>query len=100
MDAVPAPLQGTVVSIDVAPGDVVQPRQQVAVIESMKMEHVVTAVLSGVVVDVVVHVGATVKQGDALVMVEAAAASTGAVDAEAAREIDIGSVRPDLEEVL
>ncbi len=100
MDAVPAPLQGTVVSIDVAPGDVVQPRQQVAVLESMKMEHVVTAVSSGVVVDVLVQVGATVKQGDALVTVEAVAGSTDGVVAVEAGEFDLGSVRPDLEEVL
>ena len=41
--AVAAPLQGTVVSLDVADGDLVRPGQQIAVIESMKMEHLVTA---------------------------------------------------------
>src|SRR5215470_1002956 len=41
--AVPAPLQGTVVSIDVAEGDLVRPGQQIAVLESMKMEHLVNA---------------------------------------------------------
>ena len=42
-EAVPAPLQGTVVAIEVSEGDLVRPGQQIAVIESMKMEHLVTA---------------------------------------------------------
>ncbi len=44
-DTVPAPLQGTVITIEVAEGDLVRPGQQIAVIESMKMEHLVTAPL-------------------------------------------------------
>ena len=36
---VPAPLQGTIVAIEVAEGDLVRPGQQIAVLESMKMEH-------------------------------------------------------------
>ena len=39
----PRPLQGTIVAVDVAPGDIVRPGQQIAVLESMKMEHLVTA---------------------------------------------------------
>ncbi|HAR15939.1 MAG TPA: hypothetical protein DCS52_19815, partial [Bradyrhizobium sp.] len=34
---VPAPLQGTIVAIEVAEGDLVRPGQQIAVLESMKM---------------------------------------------------------------
>ena len=41
--AVPAPLQGTIVAIEVREGDLVRPGQQIAVLESMKMEHLVTA---------------------------------------------------------
>ena len=41
--AVCAPLQGIVVSLDVAEGDIVRPGQQIAVIEAMKMEHLVAA---------------------------------------------------------
>ena len=36
---VPAPLQGTVVAIDVAVGDLVRPGQRLLVMEAMKMEH-------------------------------------------------------------
>ena len=47
--AVAAPLQGTVVSLDVADGDLVREGQQIAVIEAMKMEHLVTAPCGGIV---------------------------------------------------
>src|SRR6516162_9900392 len=63
---VAAPMQGTVVSIDVRRGDVVRPGQQVVVLESMKMEHVVTAEHSGVVEEVVVAIGTTVGPGEPL----------------------------------
>lgn len=38
-----SPMQGTVVSIEVAAGDAVSPGQPLVIIESMKMEHVVEA---------------------------------------------------------
>ena len=45
----PAPIQGTVVSVLVAEGDTVHAGQQVAVMEAMKMEHVIKATVSGIV---------------------------------------------------
>ncbi len=42
-------MQGTVVSIDVGAGDAVRAGQQLVVLESMKMEHVIVAEWSGVV---------------------------------------------------
>ena len=50
-------LQGTIVRIDVAEGDAVRVGQQLAVIESMKMEHPMEAEAAGVVVAVRVAVG-------------------------------------------
>src|SRR5213079_1228047 len=44
-----APMQGTVVAIDVAPGDAVPAGGQLLVMEAMKMEHVVTAPVGGIV---------------------------------------------------
>ncbi len=44
---VAAPLQGTIVTIQVKEGEVVRPGQQLAVIESMKMEHLVMAEQGG-----------------------------------------------------
>src|SRR5436190_992004 len=51
MPSVAAPMQGTVVSIDVSEGDVVRKGQQLVVLESMKMEHVIAADVAGVVDD-------------------------------------------------
>jgi acetyl-CoA carboxylase carboxyltransferase component len=65
--AVEAPMQGTIVSVDVRPGDVVGPGQQLLVIESMKMEHVIDAEEGGEVVDIAVEPGQTVNPGDVLV---------------------------------
>jgi acetyl/propionyl-CoA carboxylase alpha subunit len=44
-----SPIQGMIVAINVAEGDEVRPGQQVAVIEAMKMEHVITARRGGIV---------------------------------------------------
>jgi acetyl-CoA carboxylase carboxyltransferase component len=62
-----APLQGTVVSVHVDPGAHVHAGQQVVVIESMKMEHVVSAERDGTVESIAVAPGDTVNPGDALV---------------------------------
>jgi hypothetical protein len=94
--AVGAPLQGTVVAIDVRPGDVVRAGQQVAVLESMKMEHVVVAAAAGVVARVTTEIGATVKPGDELVVLEPVASSAAAGDAGPAQRVDVDAERPDL----
>jgi acetyl-CoA carboxylase carboxyltransferase component len=65
--AVEAPMQGTIVSVDVQKGDTVAPGQQLLVIESMKMEHVIAAEEGGEVTEVVVAPGDTVNPGDVLI---------------------------------
>ena len=92
----PAPMQGTIVGIDVAAGALVARGGAVLVMESMKMEHVVAAEVGGLVQSLAVAVGDTVFEGDPLAFVEArdvAAAETGAGEA-----IDLDAVRPDLAE--
>ena len=96
---VAAPMQGTVVSIDVAEGDTVKVGQQLVVLESMKMEHVVTADAAGVVTSIAVGVGDTVMPGDALVGVEARE-GVDAADEVATVAVDLDHVRADLAEVL
>jgi acetyl/propionyl-CoA carboxylase alpha subunit/acetyl-CoA carboxylase carboxyltransferase component len=92
--AVAAPLLGTVVSVDIAEGDVVRPGQQIAVLEAMKMEHLVTAAQGGVVRAVRARKGDTLYAGDAIVFIEPADVAT---DAEACdEEIDLDAIRPDL----
>src|SRR5207237_10307522 len=73
--AVEAPMQGTIVSVDVRPGDVVHPGQQLLVIESMKMEHVIAAETAGQVVEVTTGPGDTVNPGDVLIQLDPVAAS-------------------------
>jgi acetyl-CoA carboxylase carboxyltransferase component len=92
-------MQGTVVSIDVASGDVVRAGQQLVVLESMKMEHVVAAEHAGTVVEIPIAVGETVMPGDALVFVEVGAFADAAAPSEAAA-IDLEQVRADLAEVI
>ncbi len=96
-EAVEAPLQGTIVAVDVALGQPVAEGQQVAVMEAMKMEHVITATTSGYVRAVGVRVGDTVFPGHPLLFVEPADVDV-AVE-EAAGEVDLDHVRPDLAEV-
>jgi acetyl-CoA carboxylase carboxyltransferase component len=69
-ETVRSPLQGTVVDLPLHPGDAVDAGQVVAVIESMKMEHVVTSPLSGVVRRLAVEASAVVQPGDPLVVID------------------------------
>jgi acetyl/propionyl-CoA carboxylase alpha subunit len=65
--AVVAPLAGTVVDVRVAPGDLVEVGQLLAVLEAMKMEHRLTASAAGAVKDVNVAAGDVVAEGQVLV---------------------------------
>jgi acetyl-CoA carboxylase carboxyltransferase component len=103
-DAVEAPMQGTIVSVDVRPGDVVSPGQQLLVIESMKMEHVIAAEEGGEVVEVVAAPGDTVNPGDVLIRLDPAPAphyggDDGALDPVITAK-DGGALRSDLSEVV
>ena len=64
-----APMQGTIVSIDVHAGDVVRRGQQVMVMESMKMEHVISAPHAGTVTELDVTVGSTVAMDQVLAVI-------------------------------
>ena len=89
-----SPIQGTIVSIDVAPGDEVRTGQQVAVVEAMKMEHVIAAEHDGVVREVTMRQGDVVREGYPIVFIEEAEV-TGEAGA-AAEALDPDYVRPDL----
>src|ERR671922_1113345 len=67
---IPAPMQGTIVRIEVSVGAQVGSGDAVLVLESMKMEHVVTSDQSGVVKKISVAEGDTVDEGDALAVLE------------------------------
>jgi acetyl/propionyl-CoA carboxylase alpha subunit/acetyl-CoA carboxylase carboxyltransferase component len=90
-----APLQGTIVSLEVSEGDVVRAGQQLLVMEAMKMEHVIAASASGHVRQITVEAGDTVFEGHPLVYVEEGEVEGGGT-AEAA-EVDLAHVRADLQ---
>jgi acetyl-CoA carboxylase carboxyltransferase component/biotin carboxylase len=95
--AIGAAISGLIVSIDVKPGDIVARGQQVAVMEAMKMEHVVTSPVAGVVREVRVAQDESVMEGTALLIVDAVEGHAGAT--ELAQAIDPAHVRADLAEL-
>jgi biotin carboxyl carrier protein len=64
--AVPSPLAGKVVSIDVKPGQAVTEGQQLLTLEAMKMNTFVYAPRAGTVATVHVNAGDSVEEGAAL----------------------------------
>lgn len=95
---VASPMQGTIVAINVAEGDAVVQGQQLAVVEAMKMEHVITAPHSGIVRGVTMAAGDVVREGFPIVYIEeaqiAGAAATGA------EALDPDHIRDDLRESI
>jgi acetyl-CoA carboxylase carboxyltransferase component len=95
-----SPVQGTIVAVDVQPGDTVRAGQQLLIIESMKMEHVIAAERGAVVVTVAVVPGDTVHAGDRLATLQPRdALEPSATTAEGQTRAE-DDVRPDLAEVL
>ena len=95
---VPAPIQGTIVSVLVAEGDTVLEGQQIAVLEAMKMEHVILADRSGIVRRVTMQMGDVIREGYPLVFIEEAEVEGAAIEAE--EEVDLDHIRDDLAELV
>lgn len=94
-----APIQGTIISVDVAIGDMVRKGQQVAVVKAMKMEHVIHADRGGLVRKVTMKAGDVVRQGFPVVFVEEIAGDDTDEIATAAA-VDLDYIRPDLQEAI
>jgi acetyl/propionyl-CoA carboxylase alpha subunit/acetyl-CoA carboxylase carboxyltransferase component len=95
---VTAPMAGLVVSLDLTPGQEVRAGQTVAVLEAMKMEHVITAEFAGIVRRVDAARGDVLNPGQALLFIEPAEVAGG--DAVEASAFDPDHIRPDLAEVI
>ena len=95
--AIAAPLQGMIIALKVAAGDRVQKGQPVAVMEALKMEHIIRSELSGTVREVTLEVGDTIYEDTPILFLEPGDVD-GEYEAEAAPDPD--SIRPDVAEVL
>ena len=93
---VPAPMQGTIVSLAVAEGAAVAAGQSLLVMDAMKMQHEIRSPVRGYVRRVAVDAGETVYEGHPLLFVEEAEVDVKGASVEGA--IDLDYVRPDLAE--
>lgn len=66
-----APMPGKIVRVLTKPGDTVQPRQALVVVEAMKMENELRASRAGTVAEVLVKEGQSVEAGTLLAVVAA-----------------------------
>ena len=96
--AVVAPLQATLGRIEVAAGDRVRRGQTLAILEAMKMEHVLAAPFAGEVALAVAEPGTILEKGQVVIFViPSGAQETQTADEEA---VDPDHIRPDLAAVL
>ena len=97
-EAAPSPLQGTIIQILVEEGDAVREGQQMFVMDSMKMEHVIHSDIGGYLRQLTVAVGDVVYEGHPLAFIEPA--DVGGAIREEAVEIDLDYIRPDLQKLF
>jgi len=93
----PAPLQGMVISFSVAVGDLVRVGQPLAVMEALKMEHVISSPVAGLVREIALGVGDTIFEGTPLMFIEPMEVEGEYLQAAPP---DPDEIRPDLAEVL
>lgn len=98
--AVVAPMPSKLAQLDVATGDLVPAGGQLAILEAMKMEHVLLSHVAGRVVDIRVAQGDYLAQGQTLVLIEAMGVEVTAGVAQAAPTADLNEIRPDLQHVI
>jgi len=94
--AVLAPMQAKIVTIEAEPGAVVRKGANVAVLEAMKMEHLVGASVSGRVHSVAAKPGDVLMEGEALLFLVPEDVAEGTE--EVAKAVDLDAIRPDLAE--
>lgn len=81
--SVQSPLIGTVFMVKVQPGDAVRAGTEIIVLESMKMEHPITAPVDGSIGTIAVAVGDTVSAGQTLATITPGAVETTGVSEHA-----------------
>jgi acetyl/propionyl-CoA carboxylase alpha subunit/acetyl-CoA carboxylase carboxyltransferase component len=93
---VPAPMQGTIVSIAVKEGDAVASGQPLLVMDAMKMQHEIKSPARGYVRRIAVEAGETIYEGHPLLFVEEADVEVKGGMVE--EKVDLDHIRPDLAE--
>ena len=93
---VPAPMQGTIVSLSVKEGDAVANGQPLLIMDAMKMQHEIKSPARGYVRRIAVEAGETVYEGHPLLFVEEADVDVKRAATE--EKVDLDHVRPDLAE--
>ena len=68
-EVITAPMQGTIIKVPVKVGDKVEKGSVVIVLECMKMENAIRSKVSGVIREIGVSEGDSVKNGDTLLMI-------------------------------
>ena len=81
--SVQSPMIGTVFMVKVQPGDTVRAGTEIIVLESMKMEHPITAPVDGSIGTIAVAVGDTVSAGQTLATITPGAVETTGVSEHA-----------------
>jgi acetyl/propionyl-CoA carboxylase alpha subunit/acetyl-CoA carboxylase carboxyltransferase component len=94
-----APMPARLVQLDALEGDWVAQGAQVAVLEAMKMEHVLHAHTAGCVVEVRVSPGDSLVDGQVLLVLEPVESEPAAA-AHASAAPDYDTIRPDLQRVI
>lgn len=92
-----APMQATVVSIDVSEGSQVIAGQQLGVLEAMKMEHVIISPCNGEVEKIFTAISETLLDGEALLSLSPLESKKSEFKSE--EDIDLDYIRADLREV-
>lgn len=64
-----APMQGTLLKLNVSVGQAVKKGQNIAVLEAMKLENEIVAPVDGTVTQIVASQGAKVNNGDTLLII-------------------------------
>ncbi|MBT4269032.1 MAG: carbamoyl-phosphate synthase large subunit, partial [Deltaproteobacteria bacterium] len=90
-------LQGTIVSIDVKVGDLVKKKQQVLVMNAMKMENVIYAPISGLITQITVSEDDAVYEKQPLVYMQMQEMEGSEINET--EEVDLDHIRPDLSEL-
>ena len=98
LSAVRAPMAARLVQLDAVEGQSVAAGAQIAVLEAMKMEHVLHAAGSGRVIEVRVAPGDYLREEQILVLMEPA--DGDATVAQEQAQADPNAIRPDLQRVI